>query len=77
MSVILLTKKIIMPPKPTHDSVSTIVGLLKVKESAIFQGKKRESVAVMVSNLKRIEEHSLKIFKIKDEKGIITVTRNS
>ena len=32
-----------MPPKPNHDSVSTIVGLLKVKESAIFQGKKREA----------------------------------
>lgn len=66
-----------MPQQPSKTSVSTLVSELKVGESAEFKGKKRESVAVMVSNLKRIDEHALKTFKIKDEKGTITVTRNS
>lgn len=66
-----------MPQVPSASSVSTLVSQLKVGESAEFKDKKRESVAVMVSNLKRIEEHALKTFKIKDEKGKITVTRNS
>jgi hypothetical protein len=66
-----------MPPLPSKTSVTTLVSQLQVGESVKFEGKKRESVAVMVSNLKRIEEHSLKTFKIKDEKGLITVTRNS
>lgn len=66
-----------MPQQSTATSVSTLVSNLDVGESVKFEGKKRESVAVMVSNLKRIEAHSLKTFKIKDEKGTITVTRNS
>ena len=66
-----------MPQLPSKTSVTTLVSQLQVGESVKFEGKKRESVAVMVSNLKRIEEHSLKTFKIKDEKGTITVTRNS
>lgn len=66
-----------MPQLPSKTSVTTLVSQLQVGESVKFEGKKRESVAVMVSNLKRIEEHSLKTFKIKDEKGLITVTRNS
>lgn len=66
-----------MPQQPSKTSVSTLVSELKVGESVEFKGKKRESVAVMVSNLKRIDEHELKTFKIKDEKGTITVTRNS
>lgn len=66
-----------MPQEPSKTSVSTLVSQLGIGESVEFKDKKRESVAVMVSNLKRIEEHSLKTFKIKDEKGKITVTRNS
>lgn len=66
-----------MPQQPSKTSVSTLVSELEVGKSVVFEGKKRESVAVMVSNLKRIEEHALKTFKIKDEKGKITVTRNS
>lgn len=66
-----------MPQEPSKTSVSTLVSQLGVGESVEFKDKKRESVAVMVSNLKRIEEHALKTFKIKDEKGKITVTRNS
>jgi hypothetical protein len=66
-----------MPQQPSETSVSTLVSKLSVGESVVFKNKKRESVAVMVSNLKRIEEHSLKTFKIKDERGLITVTRNS
>jgi len=66
-----------MPQEPSKNSVSTLVSQLGIGESVEFKDKKRESVAVMVSNLKRIEEHSLKTFKIKDEKGKITVTRNS
>ena len=66
-----------MPQEPSKNSVSTLVSQLGIGESVEFKDKKRESVAVMVSNLKRIEEHALKTFKIKDEKGKITVTRNS
>ena len=66
-----------MPQEPSKTSVSTLVSQLGIGESVVFKDKKRESVAVMVSNLKRIEEHALKTFKIKDEKGKITVTRNS
>lgn len=66
-----------MPQEPSKNSVSTLVSQLGIGESVEFKDKKRESVAVMVSNLKRIEEHSLETFKIKDEKGKITVTRNS
>jgi len=66
-----------MPQEPSKTSVSTLVSQLGIGESVEFKDKKRESVAVMVSNLKRIEEHALKTFKIKDEKGKITVTRNS
>ena len=66
-----------MPQEPSKNSVSTLVSQLGIGESVEFKDKKRESVAVMESNLKRIEEHSLKTFKIKDEKGKITVTRNS
>lgn len=66
-----------MPQQPSKTSVSTLVSELEVGKSVVFKDKKRESVAVMVSQLKRIEEHSLKTFKIKDEKGTITVTRNS
>ena len=66
-----------MPQEPSKTSVSTLVSQLGIGESVEFKDKKRESVAVMVSNLKRIEEHALKTFKIKDEKGKIAVTRNS
>jgi hypothetical protein len=66
-----------MPQQPSETSVSTLVSKLSVGESVVFKNKKRESVAVMVSNLKRADEHKLKTFKIKDEKGLITVTRNS
>ena len=66
-----------MPQQPSETSVSTLVSKLEVGESVVFKNKKRESVAVMVSNLKRADEHKLKTFKIKDEKGKITVTRNS
>lgn len=66
-----------MPQKPSETSVSTLVSKLEIGESVTFNNKKRESVAVMVSNLKRVEEHSLKTFKIKDEKGKIIVTRNN
>lgn len=66
-----------MPQEPSKTSVSTLVSQLGIGESVEFKDKKRESVAVMVSDLKRIEEHALKTFKIKDEKGKITVTRNS
>jgi len=66
-----------MPQQPSETSVSTLVSKLEVGASVTFKNKKRESVAVMVSNLKRADEHKLKTFKIKDEKGLITVTRNS
>lgn len=66
-----------MPQQPSETSVSTLVSKLSVGESVTFKNKKRESVAVMVSNLKRADEHKLKTFKLKDEKGKITVTRNS
>lgn len=66
-----------MPQQPSETSVSTLVSKLSVGESVTFKNKKRESVAVMVSNLKRADEHKLKTFKLKDEKGKVTVTRNS
>jgi hypothetical protein len=50
---------------------------LQIGESVVFKNKKRESVAVMVSNLKRADEHKLKTFKLKDEKGEVTITRNN
>jgi len=66
-----------MPQQPSETSVSTLVSKLLVGESVVFKNKKRESVAVMVSNLKRADEHKLKTFKLKDQNGKITVTRNS
>ena len=57
------------------DSVATVVGLLMVNNQVAIQGKKIESVAVMVSNLKKKEEHKDKKFKLKQENDIITVKR--
>lgn len=59
----------------SSDSVSTKVSNLAVDEFVVFIKNPYSSVAVMVSNLKRKEEHKNKIFKIKQQDGIVEVLR--
>lgn len=66
-----------MPPNSSKTSVSTLVSELKVGESVTFQDKKLSSVAVMVSNTKKMDAHSNKTFKLRQEKGSVCVTRHA
>ena len=59
----------------SSDSVSTKVSNLAVDEFVVFIKTPYSSVAVMVSNLKRKEEHKNKIFKINQQDGIVEVLR--
>lgn len=62
--------------RPISDnSVSTIVGLLLVNHQVTIQEKSLPSVTVMVSQLKQKTEHKNKKFKIKQQNGLIIVTR--
>tara|TARA_R110002126_G_scaffold136117_1_gene280658 strand:+ start:941 stop:1138 length:198 start_codon:yes stop_codon:yes gene_type:complete len=56
------------------DSVSSKVSDLKVGESLLLENP-YTSVMVMVSNLKRKEEHKAKVFKIKSDDKQTNVTR--
>lgn len=56
------------------DSVSSKVSELKVGESLLLENP-YTSVMVMVSNLKRKEEHKTKMFKIKADEKQTNVTR--
>lgn len=56
------------------DSVSSRVSELKVGESLLLENP-YTSVMVMVSNLKRKEEHRNKMFKIKADEKQTNVTR--
>ena len=56
------------------DSVSSKVSDLKVGESLLLENP-YTSVMVMVSNLKRKEEHKSKVFKIKVNDKQTNVTR--
>jgi hypothetical protein len=64
-----------MPRKQEPNSVATIVGLLLVGNDVKIENKTLESVSVMVSQLKRREEHKDKKFKVKQVDGVIIVTR--
>lgn len=63
-----------MPRSKSPDSVSTKVAELKEDQSISFTNP-YTSVMVMVSLLRKKEEHKNKIFKIKVVKDITTVTR--
>jgi hypothetical protein len=56
------------------DSVSSKVSELKVGESLLLENP-YTSVMVMVSNLKRKEDHKNKVFKIKENEKKTNVTR--
>jgi hypothetical protein len=56
------------------DSVSSKVSDLKVGESLLLENP-YTSVMVMVSNLKRKEDHKAKVFKIKQDEKKTNVTR--
>jgi hypothetical protein len=56
------------------DSVSSKVSKLQVGESLLLENP-YTSVMVMVSNLKRKEEHKNKVFKIKTTEKQTNVTR--
>jgi hypothetical protein len=56
------------------DSVSSKVSELKVGESLLLENP-YTSVMVMVSNLKRKEDHKAKVFKIKQDEKKTNVTR--
>lgn len=64
-----------MPKQTSPTSVNTIVSNLQVDHSHTFEGKNYNSVAVMVSQLRKNEQHINKRFKIKSENGNTTVTR--
>ena len=64
-----------MPRKQEPNSVATIVGLLLVGNDVKIENKTLASVSVMVSQLKRKEEHKDKKFKVKQVNGVIIVTR--
>jgi hypothetical protein len=55
-------------------SVASKVGYLKLEESLLLENP-YNSVMVMVSQLKKREEHKQKLFKIKFTDNITTVTR--
>jgi hypothetical protein len=62
--------------RPISDnSVSTVVGLLMVNHQVTIQEKSLPSVTVMVSQLKSKPQHKDKKFKIKQQGGLIIVTR--
>jgi hypothetical protein len=56
------------------DSVSSKVSQLQVGESLLLENP-YTSVMVMVSNLKRKEDHKNKVFKIKETENQTNVTR--
>ena len=56
------------------DSVSSKVSKLQVGESLLLENP-YTSVMVMVSNLKRKEDHKNKVFKIKETEKQTNVTR--
>jgi hypothetical protein len=64
-----------MARKQEPNSVSTIVGLLLVGNDVKIENKSLQSVAVMVSQLKKNEPHSSKKFKVKQVDGAIIVSR--
>jgi hypothetical protein len=55
-------------------SVASRVGVLKLEESLLLENP-YNSVMVMVSQLKKKEEHKEKLFKIKFTDNATTVTR--
>jgi len=55
-------------------SVASRVGVLKLEESLLLENP-YTSVMVMVSQLKKKEEHKQKLFKIKFTDNATTVTR--
>jgi hypothetical protein len=57
------------------NSVRTLVGLLQTGMHLNIENKSTSSVAVMVSNLKKIEEHKDKKFKVSSKDSVTTVTR--
>ena len=59
----------------SDNSVSTIVGLLLVNNSIHIENKSLSSVAVMISQLKKREGQQDKKFKIKQEDGVVIVSR--
>jgi len=62
--------------RPKSDSsVATVVSLLLVNNSIHIENKSLSSVAVMVSNLKKREGQQDKKFKIKQEDGVVIVSR--
>lgn len=63
-----------MARHPDPESVSNKVAQMQLNESLIFNNP-YTSVMVMVSNLKRKEEHKDKIFKIKSLDAATHVTR--
>jgi hypothetical protein len=63
-----------MARKISPDSVSSKVSELQVGESLLLENP-YTSVMVMVSNLKRKEQHKNKMFKIKADEKQTNVTR--
>lgn len=63
-----------MARNPSETSVSTLVKNMQVDQVIVFPNP-YSSVMVMVSNLKKNEAHSNKIFKIKYVNEKTTVTR--
>jgi len=63
-----------MARHPDPESVSNKVAQMQLNESLVFNNP-YTSVMVMVSNLKRKEEHKDKIFKIKSLDAATHVTR--
>lgn len=62
--------------RPKSDnSVATLVSLLLVNTCVHIKDKSLASIAVMVSNLKKREGQQDKKFKIKQEDGIVIVSR--
>lgn len=59
----------------SENSVATVVGLLMVNNQVTIQGKSLESIAVMVSNLRKREQHKEKKFKLKKENDVVIVSR--
>lgn len=63
-----------MPKQPSPTSVSKLVSNLEVDGSASFENS-YASVAVMVSVLRKKEQHKEKKFKIQSKENTTTVTR--
>ena len=64
-----------MSRPPKEDAVKTLIALLELEESVVFESDNILSVAVQASQLKQQEEHKEKKFKVSSSGDFVKVKR--